>query len=99
MVSKLNCECTERYPTDINSWKLFEEMKIFFEEQAKTGIFDDIPVEEPFYTWHSEEREVKWFAAKWYKCNACGCLWEFRYPEFPAVGKVRKFQDGIYHEG
>ena len=28
----------------------------------------------------------------------CGCLWEFKYPDFPAKGFVRKFADGIYHQ-
>ena len=25
-------------------------------------------------------------------------LWEFKYPDFPAKGFVRKFSDGIYHQ-
>ena len=37
-----------------------------------------------------------WYADKWYRCNACGTLWEFQYPNFPAAGEVRKFEDGIY---
>ena len=31
-----------------------------------------------------------------YKCNVCGCLWEFEYPDFPAKGFVRKFENGKY---
>ena len=39
---------------------------------------------------------MKWYADKWYKCNVCGTLWEFRYPDFPTRGFVRKFPDGKY---
>lgn len=39
---------------------------------------------------------VKWYADKWYKCKDCGALWEFDYPDFPASGFVRKFDDGVY---
>ena len=41
--------------------------------------------------------EYKWYADKWYKCKCCGTLWEFRYPDFPAKGFVRKFEDGVYY--
>ena len=95
---QVGCDCKERYGTEINSYKLFEDLKDFFEEQVRRGVFGDIPVGEPFYTGYSEIRkeEVKWYATKWYKCNVCGCLWEFDYPDFPAKGFVRKFDDGKY---
>ncbi len=99
---QIECDCKERYGIKINSYKLFEELKNFFEEQVKKGVFNDIPVAEPFYVGHSELKEVKeikeikWYATKWYKCNICGCLWEFDYPDFPAKGFIRKFEDGKY---
>ncbi len=39
---------------------------------------------------------IKWYATKWYKCNSCGCLWEFNYPDFPAKGFVKKYENGKY---
>lgn len=96
MVWQIECDCNERYGIDINSYKLFEELKSFFDEQVKKGVFNDIPVTEPFYVGHSEVQDINWYASKWYKCNVCGCLWEFDYPEFPAKGFVRKFENGVY---
>lgn len=73
-------------------------MKGFFSEQVDKGIFSDVEVAEPYYTGYSQmqKKEVKWYATKWYKCVRCGCLWEFKYPDFPAKGFVRKFEDGKY---
>lgn len=31
---------------------------------------------------------MEWYANKWYRCNKCGTLWEFNYPDFPAKGFV-----------
>lgn len=98
---KIECDCKERYGIKINSYKLFEELKFFFKEQVRNGVFNDIPVAEPFYVGHSELKGVngiKWYATKWYKCNVCGCLWELDYPDFPAKGFLRKFEDGRYIE-
>lgn len=93
----MKCDCAERIGIEINSYKLFLELKEFFEEQAQKGIFEDVPVEEPYYIGYSEgSAPLYWYADKWYRCNACGTLWEFRYPDFPAVGEVRKFEDGVY---
>lgn len=99
MVDKIICECVERYPIKINSYLLFEEIKSYFENQVNCGIYEDIPVDAPFYSGYSElsKKDIKWFATKWYKCKICGCLWEFNYPDFPAQGFVRKFEDGQYH--
>ena len=33
------CDCDERIGIKINSWKQFEELKSFFEEQVEKGIF------------------------------------------------------------
>ena len=65
---------------------------MFFEEQVKEGRFSEVPVEKPYCN------GFEWKADKWYKCICCGCLWEFKYPDFPAKGFVRKFSDGIYHQ-
>lgn len=92
MVRTIVCDCKERVSVDINSWKQFKELKHFFDERVKQGIFVETPVEEPFYVWHddSSEEEMTWYADKWYNCLCCGTLWEFSYPDFPAQGFVRK---------
>lgn len=92
------CDCKERVGITINSYKFFEELKDFFETQVDNEVFLDIPVTIPYYIGHSAiNGEIKWYANKWYKCNICGTLWEFKYPNFPANGFVRKFKDGVYH--
>ena len=90
------CECINRYPAEINSIALFNEIKAFFEEQVSLSIYDDVPVAEPYYSWKSDGKNKKWYADKWYLCHICGCLWEFQYPDFPAKGVVRKFIGGQY---
>ena len=94
--TKIRCDCAERFGVTINSYKQFEELKAVFEGQAAKGIFREIPVQEPYYIGKGASREIKWYADKWYKCSLCGTLWEFKYPEFPARGSVRKFADGHY---
>jgi acetone carboxylase gamma subunit len=96
MVRKIKCECSERYETKIDTWKLFEEIKKYFEEEVLLGTYEDIPVTKPYYVGHSDLQTLEWYADKWYKCKNCGCLWEFVYPDFPANGFVRKFPDGVY---
>ena len=98
----IKCDCEERVGIEINSYKLFEDLKKFFENRVEEGIFLDIPVVSPFfcgYSLRTEEikEEYKWYANKWYRCKCCGTLWEFNYPDFPTKGFVRKFEDGIYH--
>lgn len=93
------CDCKERYGIEINSYKLFEELKVFFEKQVENGIFKEIAVTTPYYIGiDSFGDTLEWYADKLYKCNSCGTLWEFQYPDFPAIGEVRKFEDGIYPE-
>lgn len=93
----IKCDCNERTGIEINSIKLFEDLKEFFESQVKKGIFSDIKITVPYYTGYDvDDGEMKWYADKWYRCNACGVLWEFVYPDFPAKGFVRKFEDGKY---
>lgn len=96
MVHGLKCECAERYETEIDSYLLFEEIKEFFESQVEGGLYKDIPVKKPYFTGYSNKSTLNWYAEKWYKCKKCGCLWEFRYPDFPEKGFVRKFQNGKY---
>jgi hypothetical protein len=98
MVQKLECECKERKEAEIDSLALFEEIKEYFEEQVLSDVYDDKLVDRPYYVWESGTEKMIWYADKWYKCKVCGCLWEFRYPEFPASGFVRKFPDGSYRE-
>lgn len=98
MVRKLECECAERYEAKIDSWKLFQEIKEFFEGQVALAVYEDVPVEKPSYVFISKTEKTEWYADKWYRCKNCGCLWEFTYPDFPGIGSVRKFPDGVYTE-
>lgn len=91
MVSIISCDCNERIGAKINSWKQFEELKAFFEKQVSTGVFIEVPVEQPYYTgYNTEGKVINWYADKWYKCACCGVLWEFIYPDFPAQGEIKK---------
>ena len=96
MVFKLKCDCENRIGIEINSHKLFLEIKEFFETEVKKGIFVEEKDKKPYYVWKSNEEWVFYFATKWYRCKVCGCLWEFQYPDFPAKGFVKKYPDGIY---
>ncbi|MEY8319877.1 hypothetical protein AAK894_02225 [Lachnospiraceae bacterium 46-61] len=96
MVWKVECDCFERTETSIDSIKVFQELKDFFQEQVNKEIFIEKIPQQPYYVWNDEGETIKWFATKWYKCRKCNCLWEFNYPDFPIRGFVRKFDDGIY---
>lgn len=88
------CDCDERIGTKINSWKQYEELKKFFDEQVERGIFIEVSVKRPYYVGYSVDgKSMKWYADKWYKCLWCGTLWEFVYPDFPAQGVVRKINN------
>lgn len=90
------CDCNSRVGTKIDSWKKFEEIDSYFKEKEKEKIFVEIPVAKPYYIGKGKREIIEWYADKWYKCNYCGTLWEFVYPDFPANGMVRKFSDGKY---
>ena len=45
----MKCDCAERIGIEINSYKFFIELKEFFEGQVQKGIFEDVPVEEPYF--------------------------------------------------
>lgn len=98
----IKCDCDERMGIEINSYELFKELKEFFERQVKETIFCEVPVELPYFQGYNLplekiKDEYKWYADKWYRCNRCGTLWELVYPDFPAKGFVRKFEDGKYY--
>ena len=57
----IKCECSERIGSVINSYQLYEEIKMFFEEQVKEGRFSEVPVEKPYCN------GFEWKADKWYK--------------------------------
>lgn len=93
----MKCDCIERVGVDIVTYKMFEELKAFFDQQVKNGVFEDVIVKKPFYIGKDGYGGIlEWYADKWYVCKVCGCLWEFRYPDFPTIGRIRKFEDGIY---
>ncbi|MCC8123420.1 MAG: hypothetical protein LIO58_07760 [Oscillospiraceae bacterium] len=86
------CDCADRVGIEINSFKLFEEFKRFFERQVQLGIFEDVKVEKPYYIgYDSNHKKYEWYADKWYQCKCCETLWEFAYPDFPANGFIRKY--------
>ena len=45
----MKCDCAERIGIKINSYDFFIELKEFFEGQVQKGIFEDVPVEEPYF--------------------------------------------------
>lgn len=96
MVSSLTCECCNRYETDINSVNSFNEIKLFFDEQVKIGVYLEEQVLKPYYVWEDDKEHIEYYATKWYRCMVCGCLWEIKYPDFPSKGFVKKYDDGIY---
>jgi acetone carboxylase gamma subunit len=88
---QIKCECNELHEIEINTWNLFQEIKLYFEEKKLQGVYEDITIKNPYYIGHSDiSGEHKWYADKWYKCNNCNIIWEIIYPDFPAKGKVRK---------
>lgn len=98
MVREMRCECNERIETSIDTIKDFHEIRSFFDNQVAKGVFIEVPPESPYYIWKKDSVAKEWYATKWYKCKLCGCLWEVNFPDFPASGFVRKFDDGIYKE-
>lgn len=54
----IKCECSERIGSVINSYQLYEEIKMFFEEQVKEGRFSEVPVEKPYcngFEWKADK--------------------------------------------
>lgn len=97
MVRKINCECTERYEIKINSYTLFEEIKIFFEKEVKKRVFEDVVVSKPLCKLDDYGNVVtQWYPTKWYRCKVCGQLWAFEHPDFPAQGAVYKLNEDGY---
>ena len=96
MVRKLKCDCNDRTGAVVNSSWQFKELKDFFAEQVSKEIFVEDANKRPFYIWRSMGRVEEHYATKWYRCQECGCLWEFDYPAFPAKGFVRKYENGDY---
>lgn len=88
------CQCSERISSDIGSIALLKEIEAFFAEQLTKGIYIELTPDKPYYSYQNR----RWYADKWYKCTACGCLWEIVYPDFPAKGFVRNLEWGKYIE-
>ena len=93
MVQIKKCNCDNLYETEINSLELFQELKEYFEQTVKQGTFNDIVVKKPYHVYESPENTIKWYAKKWYQCPLCHCIWEFKYPDFPAKGAIRKLDE------
>lgn len=95
----INCDCNERVGVEINSWQQFKELKYFFEKQVDDKIFSDLTdYDGVWYLDGGNETSIYRNTIKTYRCDVCGCLWEFIYPDFPAKGLVRKFPDVKYSE-
>lgn len=91
MVKMIQCECLSLDELEINSYKLFEEIKAYFNKELEENMFQDIPVKKPLQIIDDKGFCVtQWYPNKWYKCNECGIIWAFGYPEFPAKGYVYK---------
>ena len=76
---QLKCDCMERFDTDINSLKLFEEMKSFCHNQVANGVFIEIPVSKPYHTGYStlEQKELKWYATNGISVNHAAAFGSF----------------------
>lgn len=98
MVLQPKCDCRTLQGWEIGTNKALEETRSYFQARTQSGLFTEIAVTAPYYSWRAGPKSRNWFADKWYTCNCCGCLWEIVYPEFPAKGFVRKFNDGVYLE-
>ena len=96
MVRRLACDCKERIGIEVDSAKLFEELNAFFVKQVSDGVFEDISDYNRIWHLHGgTEKKVYRQTIKRYLCKACGCLWEFRYPDFPALGQITKCPGGV----
>ena len=51
MVWKVECDCFERTETSIDSIKVFQELKDFFQEQVNKEIFIEKIPQQPYYVW------------------------------------------------
>ena len=90
------CDCCERTSIDISSDKQLQTVKEFFELNIQKGTFVNVTQKKPYYEFIGKDGvSYKNFADYWYVCNSCGCLWEFKLPDFPANGFVKKHFEGI----
>lgn len=96
MVRTITCDCKDRNGIRIDSYKLFRELDEFFRAQVSKGIFDDISdYSRIWYEHGGSEKNIYRETKKCFVCKACGCLWEFIYPEFPAAGQILKHPTGV----
>ena len=94
------CDCNERIGTKIRSLEQFNELKSFFDTQVANGVFVEVKPKKPFYIGYDHDgTKYTWYATRWLVCSVCGCLWEFDYPDFPAIGFVRKFSSEKDYKG
>ena len=93
---QLTSDCSERYNAKINTYKAFSDIKSFFELKVEKGIFSEIEVKHPYYIGCDNGKKIKYYANKWYRCNCCKYIWEFKYPDFPANGFVRRIEPDKY---
>ena len=71
----MKCDCAERIGIKINSYDFFIELKEFFEGQAQKGIFEDVPVEEPYFIGLYDDGSTK----GWYAENGIDAMHAERY--------------------
>jgi len=87
----IKCDCLERTEQTIKTAVQFDEAREFFKKMIEDKIYTEIDVQKPYHTGKlSNGKIVEWYADRWYKCNICGQVWEFLYPDFPASGNIRK---------
>ena len=97
MAGKIECPCDGYCEAEINSIKLFKEVKENFAKEVSDGNYIEIAVTKPCYIGYSpgHPNGLRWYDDKWYKCNICGTVWAFKYPDFPARGEVYKLDENF----
>lgn len=91
MAKMIKCDCSSLKETEINSYKLFEELKMYFNKKVEENVFQDVAVKRPLQIiGDNGECITQWYPTKWYQCNECDTIWAFEYPDFPAKGHIYK---------
>ncbi len=45
----MKCECSKRTGSAINSYQLFEDISLFFENQVTGNIFSEVALTKPYF--------------------------------------------------
>lgn len=94
--SKMQCHCALQDNEYITSSGENSIIVDFLSRQLSTGIFKSIPVSSPYCIRESTLGENLLYADKWYKCNVCDTLWEYKILTSREKGFIRKFKNDTY---